>query len=59
MTIFLICLIVKRIHVDCQTLIKLLSKHLIESDLQEIKEILGDIQTRIKRFSRQQKKLDT
>ncbi|GGA02197.1 hypothetical protein [Okeania sp. KiyG1] len=45
--------------VDLPPLLKLLSKHLLESDLEEIKEILANIQARIKRFSSQQKRLDT
>lgn len=37
--------------VDLPPLLKLLSKHLLESDLEEIKEILTDIKAKIKRFA--------
>ena len=54
-----ILLLLLNYKVDLLPLLKLLSKHLLESDLEERKEILGDIQARIKRFYRQQKRLDT
>jgi hypothetical protein len=53
-----ILLLLLNYQVDLPPLLKLLSKHLLESDLEEIKEILADIKARIKRFSRQQTKLD-
>lgn len=39
-------------------ILKILNKHLIKSDQEEIKEILKDIDSRIKRFSRQKKQLE-
>lgn len=54
-----ILLLLLNYKIDSLPLLKLLSKHLIASDLEEIKQILGDIQKRIKRFSQQQKILDT
>ena len=45
-------------NVDFNPILKLLANHLIKSDLEEIKEILDDIQTRIKRFSHQKQKSD-
>ncbi len=53
-----ILLLLLNYKVDFPPLLKLLSKHLFESDLEEIKEILGDIMARIKRFSRQPKRLE-
>ena len=40
-------------NVDFNPILKLLANHLIKSDLEQIKEILADIQARIKRFSHQ------
>lgn len=54
-----ILLLLLNYQVDLTALLKLLSKHLLTTDLEEIKEILKDIEAKIKRFSRQQKRLDT
>lgn len=43
---------------ELNSILKILKKHIIKSDLQEIEVILGDITSRIKRFSQQQKNLD-
>ncbi|MFM7384071.1 MAG: hypothetical protein ACKN9E_14860 [Microcystaceae cyanobacterium] len=45
--------------VNLSPLLKLLSKHLLKSDLEEIKEVIAAIQSKIQRFSRQQKRLDS
>ena len=45
--------------VNLSPLLKLLSNHLLKSDLEEIKEVIADIQSKIQRFSRQQKRLDS
>lgn len=44
--------------VDLPPILKLLKNHLIKSDLEEVKQILTDIQSRIKRFSHQKKRLN-
>jgi hypothetical protein len=54
-----ILLLLLNYQVDLTPLLKLLKKHLLESDLEEIKEIIFDIQARIKRFSQQQKRLES
>ncbi len=50
-----ILLLLLNYQVDLPPLFKLLSNHLLASDLEEIKEILADIQAKIQRFSRQKK----
>lgn len=50
-----ILLLLLNYQVDLPPLLKLLSKHLLTSDLEEIKEILADIQAKIQRFSRHKK----
>lgn len=45
--------------VQIESMLKLLNQHLIKSDLEEVKEVLADIQSRIKRFSRQKERLDS
>ncbi len=45
--------------VEVKFILDLLKKHLLLSDMEEIKEILADIQTRIKRFDRQKERLNS
>lgn len=53
-----ILLLMLNYSVELQPILKILEKHIIKTNLDEIEEILVDIQSRIKRFSQQQKKLD-
>lgn len=44
--------------VDLEQVWQILSSHLLPSDLEELKEIVTDIESRIKRFSSQKRKLE-
>jgi hypothetical protein len=44
--------------VDLEKVLQILANHLLPSDLEELKEILTDIESRIKRFTAQKKKLE-
>lgn len=44
--------------VNLKPILTILKKHLLNSDIEQIQEILLDIEARIKRFARQQKNLD-
>ncbi|WP_330205255.1 hypothetical protein [Cyanobacterium sp. Dongsha4] len=46
-----ILLLMLNYKMETESLIKLLSEYLLESDLDEIKEILTDIEAKIKRFA--------
>lgn len=46
-----ILLLMLNYYVNIKPLIKLLKKHLIDSDLEQIKDIINDINNKIKRFS--------
>jgi hypothetical protein len=52
-----ILLLLLNYSVDVENLLKILSAHLLPSDLQEVKAILDEIQSRIQRFSKQQQSL--
>lgn len=53
-----ILLLMLNYSLELKSILTTLKKYIIKSDLQEIEDILVDIQSRIKRFSKQQKKLD-
>lgn len=52
-----ILLLLLNYSVDIENLLKILSNHLLPSDIQEVKAILDDIKGRIQRFSKQQQSL--
>ena len=52
-----ILLLLLNYSVDIENLLKILSNHLLPSDIQEVKTILGEIKGRIQRFSKQQQSL--
>jgi len=52
-----ILLLLLNYSVDIENLLKILSNHLLPSDIQEVKTILDDIKGRIQRFSKQQQSL--
>jgi len=52
-----ILLLLLNYSVDIENLLKILSDHLLPSDIQEVKTILDDIKGRIQRFSKQQQSL--
>jgi hypothetical protein len=53
-----ILLLLLNYSVDLKEVLQILSNHLLPSDLEELKEILTDIESRIKRFTAQKKKLE-
>jgi hypothetical protein len=53
-----ILLLMLNYNVDTESILTLLKKHILKSDLEEVQEVLVDIQGRIKRFYRQQKNID-
>ncbi len=53
-----ILLLLLNYSVDLEKILQILSNHLLSSDLEEIKDIASDIQSRIKRFTSQQKRLE-
>ena len=54
-----ILLLMLNYSIEVDRILALLSQHLIKSDLEEIKQILADIQSRINRFSLQKEGLDS
>lgn len=53
-----ILLLLLNYSVDLEKVLQILTNHLLPSDLEELKEILTDIESRIKRFTAQKKKLE-
>ncbi|MGI0482817.1 hypothetical protein ACN4EE_18780 [Geminocystis sp. CENA526] len=53
-----ILLLLLNYSINLEKILKILSNHLLPSDLEELKEIVSDIQSRIKRFTSKQKKLE-
>jgi hypothetical protein len=53
-----ILLLLLNYQVNLPPLLKLLAKHLLSSDLEEVKAILAEIEGKLKRFSRHKERLD-
>ncbi len=53
-----ILLLMLNYQVNIESILKILSDHVIKSDFSEINQIVNDIEGRIKRFSRQKKRLE-
>jgi hypothetical protein len=53
-----ILLLLLNYSIDLELIFQILSEHLLPSDLAEVRNIIAEIESRIKRFSTQQKKLN-
>lgn len=54
-----ILLLLLQYSIDIEQIFKVLSNHLLPTDLEQIREIAADIQSRVKRFASQKKKLES